>query len=159
MLCIPLAKRIYQEGFRAVLSGEAADELFGGYGNFCIQASKTDSLGVVALRKKQLEKMARGNFIRCNKAFMSAGVECRLPFMEQELVERVVLLDKEESPLNKKLLKQAGKDILPRWVIKRQKDTFQGGSGISHEMQTRLASPIIYYNSELRKQYGYIPKD
>ncbi len=159
MLCIPLAKRIYQEGFRAVLSGEAADELFGGYGNFCIQASKADSLGVVALRKKQLEKMARGNFIRCNKAFMSAGVECRLPFMEQELVERVVLLDKEESPLNKKLLKQAGKDILPRWVIKRQKDTFQGGSGISHEMQTRLASPIIYYNSELRKQYGYIPKD
>lgn len=158
MLCIPLAERIYKEGFRAVLSGEAADELFGGYSNFCIQASKSNSAGVVALRKQQLEKMSRGNFVRCNKAFMAAGVECRLPFMEQELVERVVLLNKEESPLNKKLLKQAAKDILPSWVIKRQKDTFQGGSGISQEMSSRVANPIVYYNTELKKQYGYIPK-
>ena len=159
MLCLPLAERIYAEGFRAVLSGEAADELFGGYGNFCIQASKVTSPGVVALRKSSLAKMSRGNFVRCNKAFMSSGVECRLPFMEQELVERVILLNKEESPLNKKLLKQAAQDILPGWVIKRQKDTFQGGSGVSAAIAKQVANPVKFYNNELKKKYGYIPKD
>ena len=159
MLCIPLAQRIYAEGFRACLSGEAADELFGGYGNFCIQASKASESGLIKLRQAQLSKMSRGNFVRCNKAFMAAGVECRLPFMEQELVERVILLNKTESPLSKGLLKKAAKLILPKWVVSRTKDTFQGGSGVARFMEEHIASPAIFYNSELRKKFGYLPKD
>ncbi len=159
MLCLPLARRIYAEGFRACLSGEAADELFGGYGNFCIKASKMKGKEILPLRREQLSKMSRGNFVRCNKAFMAAGVECRLPFMEQELVERVVNLAKEESPTGKQLLKKAAAPLLPGWVIKRQKDTFQGGSGLAAEMARQVANPLIVYNNELRKEFGYLPKD
>ena len=159
MLCIPLAQRIYAEGFRACLSGEAADELFGGYGNFCIQASKASKAELLQLRQDQLSKMSRGNFVRCNKAFMAAGIECRLPFMEQELVERVVQLDKAESPLSKGLLKKAAQSILPKWVISRNKDTFQGGSGVARFMQERIANPVVFYNAELRKKFSYLPKD
>lgn len=159
MLCIPLAQRIYAEGFRACLSGEAADELFGGYGNFCIQASKATESELITLRHAQLNKMSRGNFVRCNKAFMVAGVECRLPFMEQELVERVIHLNKAESPLSKGLLKKAAEPLLPKWVINRTKDTFQGSSGVARFMQERVASPTVFYNAELRKKFGYLPKD
>lgn len=158
-LCLPLARRVYEEGFRACLSGEASDELFGGYGNFCIQASKQDDAGVVELRREQLAKMARGNFVRCNKAFMAYGVECRLPFMEQQLVEAAVQLGKSESKPGKVLLKEACRDVLPSWIIKRQKDTFQGGSGISNEIARRFPSPIKYYNSELKKLFGYLPEN
>ena len=159
VLCLPLARRVYAEGFRACLSGEASDELFGGYGNFCIQASKEDDGGVVRLRKELLLKMSRGNFVRCNKAFMSHGVECRLPFMEQPLVEAAIQLGKQGSPLGKRLLKQACKGILPAWVINRSKDTFQGGSGLSEAIARRYHSPIKFYNSEIRKQFGYIPNN
>jgi asparagine synthase (glutamine-hydrolysing) len=158
-LCLPLAKQIAADGFKACLSGEAADELFGGYGNFCIKASSASDSQVIALRKEALGKMARGNFIRCNKAFMSAGVECRLPFMEQSLAETAVQLTKHESPPGKKLLKEAAKQVLPKWVISRQKDTFQGGSGASDRIAATIASPIKFYNATLKKRFGYLPKD
>jgi asparagine synthase (glutamine-hydrolysing) len=103
--------------------------------------------------------MARGNFIRCNKAFMAHSIECRLPFMEQQLVETAVQLGKSESKPGKVLLKEACRDVLPSWIIKRQKDTFQGGSGISDEIAKRFPSPIKYYNSEIKKLFGYLPEN
>jgi len=159
VLCVPLAKRIRADGFKACLSGEAADELFGGYGNFCIQASKATDPEVITLRKKQLAKMSRGNFVRCNKSFMAGGVECRLPFMEQGLVELAVQLGKKDSPPGKKLLKDAVRGIVPAWVVKRTKDTFQGGSGVADAITKRIHSPIRFYNAELTKQFGYRPED
>lgn len=159
VLCVPLAKRISAEGFKACLSGEAADELFGGYGNFCIQAGRATDAQVISLRKEQLAKMSRGNFIRCNKAFMAGGVECRLPFMEQRLVEAAVQLSKKDSPPGKKLLKTAAKELVPSWVIKRTKDTFQGGSGVADAIAKRIHSPIRFYNAELMQRFGYRPED
>jgi asparagine synthase (glutamine-hydrolysing) len=159
VLCLPLAAAIAERGFKACLSGEAADELFGGYGNFCIKAASATEAQIKQLRLDSLAKMSRGNFVRCNKAFMAAGVECRLPFMEQELVESVIQLGKQQSPPGKVLLKQAAEGVLPRWIVKRNKDTFQGGSGISEAVSRQIANPIKFYNTELKKQYGYLPKD
>jgi asparagine synthase (glutamine-hydrolysing) len=158
-MCIPLARRIAADGFKACLSGEAADELFGGYGNFCIKASKATDAEVVQLRKDALAKMARGNFVRCNKSFMAAGVECRLPFMEQSLVESAVQLTKSASPPGKKLLKEAARSVLPKWVIARRKDTFQGGTGASDWIAKSIGNPARYYNAELKRRFGYLPEN
>jgi asparagine synthase (glutamine-hydrolysing) len=158
-MCIPLARRIAADGFKACLSGEAADELFGGYGNFCIKASGATDAEVVQLRKDALAKMARGNFVRCNKAFMAAGVECRLPFMEQSLVESAVQLTKSASPPGKKLLKEAARSVLPKWVIDRRKDTFQGGTGASAWIAKSIGNPARYYNAELKRRFGYLPEN
>lgn len=158
-LCIDLAKRVRAEGFKACLSGEAADELFGGYGNFCIKASKLTDAQIPKLRQQGLEKMSRGNFVRCNKAFMAGGVECRLPFMNLDLVEYVVSLSKSASPPNKKLLKSSVSSIVPEWIVKRPKDTFQGGAGVSTWTEKHIASPAKFYNCELKSIFKYLPKD
>ena len=159
VLCLPLAEAIQCHGFKACLSGEAADELFGGYGNFCIKASKADDATIAELRLAQVRKMARGNFIRCNKVFMAHGVECRLPFMEENLVQMVTSATKAQNPPGKKLLKQAAEKILPRWVISRQKETFQGAGGTAAAAELLFKSPKQFYNSELKARFGIIPKD
>jgi asparagine synthetase B (glutamine-hydrolysing) len=90
---------------------------------------------------------------------MYGGVECRLPFMDVKLVEYAINLDLSQSPPNKKLLKSASARLLPKWVISRVKDTFQGGSGVSDWTEKNIASPIKFYNNELKKTFGYLPKD
>jgi len=156
LLCLPLAARIREDGFKVCLSGEAADELFGGYGNMCIQGSKADDAVWRIIRLRQLEKMSRGNFIRCNKVFMAHGVECRLPFMEKDLVETVLAMGKSECPPGKKLLKQIAKGIIPDQVIKRRKETFQGGSGISQIVSQIICYPNRFFNAECRELFGAI---
>jgi asparagine synthase (glutamine-hydrolysing) len=154
LLCLPLARRIAADGFKACLSGEAADELFGGYGNMMIQGSSCDDAGWRQLRLDQLAKMARGNFVRCNKAFLSAGVECRLPFMNRSLVECVLSLSKRDCPPGKGLLKRALAGVVPPWVVARQKQTFQGASGMANACARIVAEPVRFYNAETRSLFG-----
>jgi len=153
-MCIPLARAIAGDGFKACLSGEAADELFGGYGNMCIAGASADDAGWRAIRVAQLAKMARGNFVRCNKAFMAAGVECRLPFMERALVETVMAMDKAACPPGKKALKAASVGIVPKWIASRPKETFQGGAGMDDAAAAVIGDPARFYRAEVFTAYG-----
>jgi asparagine synthase (glutamine-hydrolysing) len=153
-LCLPLACRVRAEGFKACLSGEAADELFGGYGNSCIRAASLDDVGWINHRRFLLAKMARGNFVRTNKAFMAAGVECRLPFMERELVESVLRLGKAHCPPGKGMLKAAARGIVPGRIVGRVKETFQGGSGLSAAAARAIHDPLHFYHAEVRRAFG-----
>lgn len=155
---LPLARAIASDGYRVVLSGEAADELFGGYGNLIIAASKADDEGWRQLRRDQVTKMSRGNFLRVNKVFMAAAVEARLPYMHRPLVEAVLASGKRDCPPGKGLLKQAARGLLPEWVIKRPKDTFQGGTGVSAAAARVIAAPTRFYNAEARRIFGYLPR-
>lgn len=158
-LCIPLAGAIASDGFKACLSGEAADELFGGYGSMCIKGSSANDAEWRAIRVHQLNKMARGNFVRTNKAFMAAGVECRLPFMHRPLVEIALAMTKAESPPGKRALKRAAEGIIPKWIISREKDTFQGGAGMSDACAKVLADPAAFYRSEVRHHFGLLAQE
>lgn len=153
-LCLPLAQAIASDGFKACLSGEAADELFGGYGSLCIKGYRANDEEWRALRMAQLEKMSRGNFIRCNKAFMSAGVECRLPFMERRLVEGVLSTGRGACPPGKGMLKHAARGIVPEWIIRRVKETFQGAAGMDKAAARVLANPRKFYRSEAVTAFG-----
>lgn len=155
---LPLARAIAADGFRVVLSGEAADELFGGYGSLCRAAASTDDDGWRALRRAQVAKMARGNFARVNKVFMAAGVEARLPFMHRPVVAMALGAGLRDCPPGKGLLKAAAAGIVPRWVVRRTKDTFQGGTGIAVAAAQVVDSPVRFYNAETRRLFGYLPK-
>lgn len=153
-LCLPLAARIAADGFKACLSGEGADELFGGYGNMAIKASGGTDAQWRSVRVEQVNKMARGNFIRCNKAFMAHGVECRLPYLDHRLVEGVLAASKRACPPGKGLLKEAVRGVVPDWIVRRPKGTFQGESGMADAIASIVAAPTRYYNARTRALFG-----
>lgn len=153
---LPLMRRIAADGYRVALSGEAADELFCGYGNMMLQAAKAADYPSVI--RSAVEKMARGNFVRVNKVMMAAGVEGRLPFMEERLVATLMSASKDDNPPGKKLLKAAASELLPSWVIRRPKETFQGGTGVAAAVSRVVSNPVRYYNAEAVSAFGYLPK-
>lgn len=154
-LCIPLAAAIRANGFKVVLSGEAADELFGGYGSMIIKGYRADDAAWRAIRMRQLAKMARGNFVRCNKVFMAHGVECRLPFMDRDLVETVINLSKADCPPGKGLLKRhAARLGLADKIIRRTKQTFQGGAGTDRAALKAVARPRAFYRTVIANHFG-----
>ena len=160
LIHMPLMKAIASDGFRVTLSGEAADELFCGYGNMQIAASKTETdMEYQQILRNTVAKMSRGNFMRVNKVMMSAGVEGRLPFMEERLVATALQATKNMNPPNKKVLKAAAQGLLPKWLINRPKQTFQGGSGMSKAVQSLGINPVRYYNSVALHEFGWRPTE
>jgi asparagine synthase (glutamine-hydrolysing) len=156
LLCLPLAAQIAADGFKVCLSGEGADEIFGGYGGLMRKA--TSDAAWKEARLTSTEKMARGNFVRINKVFMAAGVECRTPFLDRQLVEGVLALDREECPPGKGLLKAAAGGEVPAAILARPKETFQGSSGVLAACEEIFAgNQIKSYNDIARDLFGGLP--
>lgn len=161
VLADPLAAAVARDGFKACLSGEGADELFGGYGAMCIASRRLDDAGWRALRADQVRKMARANLLRCNKVFLAHGVECRVPYLDRTLVEGVLAASKRACPAGKALLKAAAGGLLPPSIIRRVKQTFQGGAGIIDAAQRALVgtTPQRAYNAWARSLFGTLIHD
>ena len=156
---LPLMEAVSKDGFAVCLSGEAADELFGGYGGMQIKASGASDEAYGRIKRQAVQKMARGNFPRVNKVGMAHGVEARLPFMQTDLVELALAATKEQSPPGKKLLKAAALQlgVDPR-IVSRTKETFQGGVGIADAAREEGFGPIAY-NQMARDLLGFLPKE
>lgn len=152
---ISLTRAIAADGFRVALSGEAADELFYGYDWMKMEARKTKYVdGHRSVLAFALRRMAHGNFLRVNKTMMSAGVEARLPFMEDQLVAAALASTPETNAPRKQALKAAARGVLPDWVIDRRKETYQGATGIADAARRLLAQPNRFYANEERRLFG-----
>lgn len=157
LVALPLAQAISADGFRVCVCGDGADELFGGYGSLARKA--TSDVAWMGARRDRIAKMARADFPRLNKAFMRYGVEPRTPFLDRQLVETVLGLSLLDCPPGKGLLKEAARDVLPAWLISRQKETFQGGCGVAQAAgQLINGSAVVAYNEIAREAFGVLPR-
>ncbi|MES2591633.1 MAG: asparagine synthase B [Bacteroidota bacterium] len=126
-----LARVIKSMGIKMVLSGEGADELFGGYLYFH-KAPDAKSFHEETVRK--LSKLHLYDCLRANKALAAWGVEGRVPFLDKEFMDVAMRVNPEDKmakdgKMEKWVLRKAFEDYLPASVAWRQKEQFSDGVG------------------------------
>lgn len=128
-----LARVIKSMGIKMVLSGEGADEVFGGYLYFH-KAPSAQAFHEETVRK--LSKLHLYDCLRANKSLSAWGVEGRVPFLDKEFLDVAMRLNPEDKMagngrMEKWVVRKAFEDYLPESVVWRQKEQFSDGVGYS----------------------------
>ena len=128
-----LARVIKSMGIKMVLSGEGADEIFGGYLYFHKAPSARD-FHEETVRK--LSKLYMYDCLRANKSLSAWGVEGRVPFLDKEFLDVAMTTNPEAKmcpgqTIEKLILREAFSDMLPEEIAWRQKEQFSDGVGYS----------------------------
>jgi asparagine synthase (glutamine-hydrolysing) len=136
-----LARAIKAMGIKMVLSGEGADEVFGGYLYFHKAPSAKD---FHEENVRKLDKLHMYDCLRANKSLASWGIEGRVPFLDKEFMDvamrlnpkdKMIITGKKGShdkqAMEKWVLREAFSDMLPEIVAWRQKEQFSDGVGYS----------------------------
>jgi len=126
-----LARVIKSMGIKMVLSGEGADEIFGGYLYFH-KAPDAKSFHEETVRK--LGKLHLYDCLRANKSLAAWGVEGRVPFLDKEFMDIAMRLNPEDKmakdgKMEKWVLRKAFETYLPESIAWRQKEQFSDGVG------------------------------
>jgi asparagine synthase (glutamine-hydrolysing) len=126
-----MARVIKSMGIKMVLSGEGADELFGGYLYFHKAPSAKD-FHEETVRK--LDKLHMYDCLRANKSLAAWGIEGRVPFLDKEFMDVAMRINPQDKMINgermeKWVVRKAFEDYLPESVAWRQKEQFSDGVG------------------------------
>ncbi|WP_438862581.1 asparagine synthase B [Neptunicella sp.] len=130
-----MSRKIKAMGIKMVLSGEGADEIFGGYLYFH-KAPNAKELHEETVRK--LERLHMFDCARANKATAAWGVEARVPFLDKKFMDVAMRLNPQDKmcidgKMEKWVLRKAfdNGEYLPAEVLWRQKEQFSDGVGYS----------------------------
>ncbi|NRA91575.1 MAG: asparagine synthase B [Psychroserpens sp.] len=128
-----MARVIKSMGIKMVLSGEGADELFGGYLYFH-KAPNAQEFHEETVRK--LSKLHMYDCLRANKSLAAWGIEGRVPFLDKEFMDVAMSINPKDKMINgehmeKWVVRKAFEDMLPESVAWRQKEQFSDGVGYS----------------------------
>jgi len=165
-----MARAIKSLGIKMVLSGEGADELFGGYLYFH-KAPDSKEFHEETVRK--LDKLHQYDCLRANKSLAAWGIEGRVPFLDKEFIETAMNINPDDKmikngKIEKWVLREAFKEYLPESVLWRQKEQFSDGVGYSwidslkdlvskevSDLELKKASDIFPINTPLNKEEYY----
>ncbi len=128
-----MARKIRAMGIKMVLSGEGADEVFGGYLYFH-KAPDADEFHQETVRK--LDRLHLFDCLRANKAMAAWGVEARVPFLDKRFLDTAMNMDPAQKmiggdQIEKHILREAFQGYLPDEILWRQKEQFSDGVGYS----------------------------
>jgi asparagine synthase (glutamine-hydrolysing) len=128
-----MARVIKSMGIKMVLSGEGADEIFGGYLYFH-KAPNAREFHEETVRK--LDKLHMYDCLRANKSLAAWGIEGRVPFLDKEFIDVAMRINPQDKMINgermeKWVVRKAFEDMIPESVAWRQKEQFSDGVGYS----------------------------
>jgi asparagine synthase (glutamine-hydrolysing) len=149
VVSVPLFRRIAELGIKVVLTGDGSDELFGGYSMY----SQISPEQQRRLFLHKIGNLGRTELQRVDRTSMAHGVEARVPFLDQALVELAMRLPGEfkvRDGVEKWILRRAFTDLLPGYIITRPKNPMSHSSGL-HE-RARIYKPLF---ARIHRSFGY----
>ena len=171
-----LSKAITDLGIKVVLSGEGADEIFGGYLYFR-NAPTTEDFQKETIERVQ--KLFTADLLRADKSTMAHGLEARVPFLDKAFLDTAMLIKAEEKQpktydgKEKYILRKAfdtpNDPYLPNEVLWRQKEQFSDGVGynwidelieycsskVTDEQLENAAAEFPYNSPSTKEAYFY----
>jgi asparagine synthase (glutamine-hydrolysing) len=128
-----MSRKIKAMGIKMVLSGEGADEIFGGYLYFH-KAPSAEEFHEETIRK--VDRLHMFDCLRANKSMSAWGIEARVPFLDKEFLDVAMSVDPKHKmcgngKMEKHILREAFEGYLPDEVLWRQKEQFSDGVGYS----------------------------
>ncbi|MDD9195640.1 asparagine synthase B [Aliivibrio sp. S3MY1] len=168
-----LGRKIKAMGIKMVLSGEGADEIFGGYLYFHKAPNKQE------FHEETVRKLLALNMFDCaraNKSLAAWGVEGRVPFLDKEFIDVAMRLNPQDKmcgngKMEKHILRECFEDDLPAAIAWRQKEQFSDGVGYSWidtlretaeakvtDQQMESAKFRFPYNTPVTKE-GYVYRE
>ncbi|HZK69717.1 MAG TPA: asparagine synthase-related protein, partial [Paludibacter sp.] len=148
-----LSRVIKSMGVKMVLSGEGADEIFGGYLYFH-KAPNAEEFHKETVRK--LDKLHLYDCLRANKSLASWGVEGRVPFLDKEFMDIAMRLNPKDKmagkgKMEKWILRKAFENYLPESVTWRQKEQFSDGVGYNWIDTLRAMTTDLVSDEQMAK--------
>ena len=126
-----MGRVIKSMGIKMVLSGEGADEIFGGYLYFH-KAPNTSEFHNETKRK--IKNLHLYDCLRANKSMAAWGVETRVPFLDKNFIDDAMAINPknkmvDDNNMEKSILRKAFRGYLPDEILYRQKEQFSDGVG------------------------------
>ena len=139
-----MLSRLTVQHVKVVLTGEGADELFAGY-EYMQEFQEPDALHAELVRT--LRNLHNHNLQRCDRVTMAHGLEARVPFLDQKVIEWAMRIPAElkisgpDRP-EKKLLREAFEGWLPHDLLWRVKAEFGDGSGARDALSSAVEAQV-----------------
>ena len=154
-----LARVIKSMGIKMVLSGEGADEIFGGYLYF---HKAPDAAAFHEETVRKLSRLHLYDCLRANKSLAAWGVEGRVPFLDKEFLDVAMRLNPQAKmcpgkTVEKRILREAFADMLPEAVVWRQKEQFSDGVGYGWIDTLKKVSSEAVSDSQMAKARERFP--
>lgn len=154
-----MARKIKAMGIKMVLSGEGADEIFGGYLYF---HKAPDAQAFHEENVRKLDSLHKYDCLRANKSMAAWGVEIRVPFLDREFLDTSMSFSTEEKMvgpgrIEKYPLRKAFEGYIPEEILWRQKEQFSDGVGYKWIESLIQAAEEKVTDSQLSKAHLRFP--
>ena len=152
--------RMVKEHTNCILVGEGADELFGGYRMVLKNPKVKSDEQRERLAKKLLEIAYNTALRRLDRAWMANSVQYRAPFLDKKIVdfsEKIPMSWKiyGEKQIEKYILRETYRDILPEKITNREKLRFSMGVGMDDIMDDLISEEIDSQEIKMRPKAAY----